>query len=274
MRTDPMASPWFRLQCDYYLDRDLRKAGPDARVCWPALLCVIKQGRGYASDADLDPFALADIIGGDERMWEMAISRLEAVGLLVKEEKGWTARSWARFQPDARPNSRSRDVPGTPRDTQGTPVTRTMDHRQETEQENNNNNRAQGEHMGEFAAACRPRTVEDHGTAEWVERMQARLGMPRSRHGSDIHARWLGIARNPKRAEVEALAKWAIDNGDGGAFLRCFDDEGEITSKKPTPRERGKGPSKSRAHIGLYKGTGAKMDGVTTIKGTFKPGEF
>jgi hypothetical protein len=142
-----MGSPWFRLQANYYLDRDLRRAGPDARLCWPALLCILKQGRGFASDSDIDPFTLSDIIGGTEEGWERAISGLKKAGLLVEEEKGWTARSWRKFQPDSRPNSRSRprdkaDVPGTPRDPQGhsgtprepqgTPVAQTMDHGQGT----------------------------------------------------------------------------------------------------------------------------------------------
>jgi hypothetical protein len=127
-----MSSPWFRLQADFYLDRDLRRAGPDARLCWPFVLCVLKQARGVASDSDLDPFALADLIGGDVAMWEGGISRLRDVGLLVETTAdvhrgrgkyesvtGWAARSWQKFQPDPRPRADRRTVPNGPERSPG-----------------------------------------------------------------------------------------------------------------------------------------------------------
>ena len=124
-----MASPWFRLQANYYLDRDLRKAGPDARLVWPIILCVFKANGGEAVASDLDPEALADIVGGSPDLWAAGIGRLQEVGLIVEGERGgWTARSWTKFQPDSRKNSRARpaasqDVPGTERESQGVPGT-------------------------------------------------------------------------------------------------------------------------------------------------------
>jgi len=83
-----------------------------------------------------------------------------------------------------------------------------------------------------------PITPAEHAISEWIEVTQQRLGCPRSRIGSDVHARWLGIARNPNRAEVEALVEWAIGIGDGAAFLRCFNDAGDIVSKRPVKVDR------------------------------------
>ena len=127
-----MTAPWFRLQADFYLDRDLRRAGPEARLCWPFVLCVVKQCRGVADDAALDPFTFADLIGGDVAMWETGIASLKTVGLLVEWSgdvhrgrgkydavSGWRARSWDKFQPDSRPKGSTRTVPNGPERSQG-----------------------------------------------------------------------------------------------------------------------------------------------------------
>jgi hypothetical protein len=209
-----MTSPWFRLQCDYYLDRDLRRAGPEARVCWPAVLCVVKQGRGYASDAELDPFVLADIIGGSEEMWSTAVERLKAVGLLVQEEKGWTARSWQRFQPDSRPNSRSRNVPGTPDlsqghpgtpgDTPGTPVARTMDHVPEQE-----NNPPTPRKRGASRRATHDESPEALEVYAFWKALQAERGTIRT--GKAFPAAWQVQARINEFGvpTVKAVVEWA-----------------------------------------------------------------
>lgn len=115
---------------------------------------------------------------------------------------------------------------------------------QEQEQEEQLQPRARLD-LSSLAHVCRPMGTEDHGTAEWVETTQLRLGAPRSRFGSDIHERWLLIASNPNRDEVEELVKWAIGRGDGAAFLRCFDEAGNITSKKGGPRT---GATRNNAH--------------------------
>ena len=123
-----MARPWIRLDSGFYLDRRLRAAGSSARLIWPHVLCLMRQHSGMLSDGDLDPEALADVIGSDADTWRDGIDGLKGAGLLVfetherhrgrgiyQEVSGWVTPNWNEYQPDhrARSDRRSKSVPGT-----------------------------------------------------------------------------------------------------------------------------------------------------------------
>ena len=123
-----MARPWIRLDSGFYLDRRLRAAGSEARLIWPHILCLLRQHGGMLSDGDLDPEALADVIGADSVTWDSGIAGLKKAGLLVfdtqerhrgrgiyQEVSGWVTPNWNYYQPDhrARSDRRNKTVPGT-----------------------------------------------------------------------------------------------------------------------------------------------------------------
>ena len=123
-----MARTWVRLDSGFYLDRRLRVAGSCARLIWPHILCLLRQHSGMLSDGDLDPSALADVIGADVDTWKKGIEGLRQSGLLTwamqekhrgrgiyQDVEGWVTPNWDEYQPDhrARSDRRVKTVPGT-----------------------------------------------------------------------------------------------------------------------------------------------------------------
>lgn len=118
----------------------MRRAGGDARLIWPHVLCVLRRCGGVATGEDLHPEALADLVGGDQEQWQRGLDGLRRVGLLVAVEReirrgrgtrtkrGWGVEeeAWADYQPDGRPRGASRKRPNGPRDETGQPVGPTL----------------------------------------------------------------------------------------------------------------------------------------------------
>jgi hypothetical protein len=146
-----VARPWLRLDAYFTSDGKLIKAGPDARLAWPHVLCALKVEGGVASSEDLDPTVLAHRVGGAPDMWARAVARLVDVGLLVpglyeiadrratKQVRGFACPGWSAYQPDDRARGPAlipedeeqtvavgseRTVPMTGRDGTGRDVTR------------------------------------------------------------------------------------------------------------------------------------------------------
>jgi len=93
-------SYWLKLYQDTHADARLRKAR--ARAIWPWVLCRLKDGDGFATDADLDPWRAAD--DHDEVFTEAEaagmIERLKSAGLLVSTDCGWACPEWERHVGD------------------------------------------------------------------------------------------------------------------------------------------------------------------------------
>ena len=93
-------SYWLKLYQDTHADARLRKTR--ARAIWPWILCRLKDGDGFATDADLDPWRASD--DHDEVFSEAEaagmIERLKSAGLLVSTDCGWACPDWERHVGD------------------------------------------------------------------------------------------------------------------------------------------------------------------------------
>ena len=250
-------TPYLFLYARAYEDVKLVLAGWEATLLWPHILCLLKQRTGVMDNDECSAAFIAATLRCPMELAEPAVAGLKRVGLLVEgsrscpggaggshEREGWVTPSWDKWSVDPRIRGEAR-AKTTVRDRSPTvtpplPTVSTDNGELELELEVQQRLRERAtDSLGEaLRDLARPMTPHEHSTAEWVEATQQRLGCPRSRSGSDVHARWLGIARNPNRAEVDALVEWAIGIGDGAAFLRCFDDSGQIVAKRPAKVDR------------------------------------
>ena len=102
-----MTAPWFRASANMHADTLVRKARGGA--AWHWVLCRLKDGRGWATDNDLDPWRAGEDMHIPEEMAGAQIQGLKDVGLLVKKGEVWTTPNWARYNPpDARARSDKR----------------------------------------------------------------------------------------------------------------------------------------------------------------------
>lgn len=93
-------SYWLKLYQDTHADARLRKAR--ARAIWPWVLCRLKDGDGFATDDELDPWRASDDHDSVFTEAEAAsmIERLKAAGLLVSTDCGWACPEWERHVGD------------------------------------------------------------------------------------------------------------------------------------------------------------------------------
>lgn len=95
-----LVSYWLKLYQDTHADARLRKAR--ARAIWPWVLCRLKDGDGFATDDELDPWRAADDHDSvfSEADAAAMIERLKSAGMLVSTDCGWAYPEWERHVGD------------------------------------------------------------------------------------------------------------------------------------------------------------------------------
>jgi len=113
-----MSRQWIRLDTGYMMDGKLARAGWEAALIWPAVICRVKERGGVCDPEDLDPLLLHRLTGAPVEMIDRSLDSLARVGLLVwgsyrmrggkggsTDVEGVVIPGWRRFNPDDGPTT-------------------------------------------------------------------------------------------------------------------------------------------------------------------------